>query len=749
MRVLLLMRGAPGCGKSTWVNRNGLSEYALSADNIRMMTASRELKPDGTYGISQSNDKFVWEILFRILEQRMRNGEFTVIDATNSKTSEMKRYKEYCDRYRYRCYIVDFTNIPIDVVKERNKNRPQYKQVPESVIDNQYARFETQKIPSGITVISPDELDKIWLKPQDFSTYKKVHVIGDVHGCATALKTFFDKVGFHDDELYIFAGDYIDRGIENAETLRFLFSIYEKPNVYLLEGNHERWLWKWANGVVADSKEFELCTKTELENAGIDKKDARKFYRKLGQCAYFRYYDKFFIVTHGGLSRVPYCVTKIPSSQMIRGTGTYEDDLVTDETFRMKCGDCLYQIHGHRNVKGLPVRVNAQCFNLEGRVEFGGCLRAVTIDPNGKFVTHEIQNTVYKEPEYYTIDTNNATSDVGNTIIELRKNRYIQEKSFGNISSFNFTRQAFYDQVWNAQTIKARGLYINIPKQKVVCRGYQKFFGVGDRPETKLESLGSLLEFPATAYVKENGFLGLVSYNDETDDLFITTKSNPEAEFAGWLRDMFYASMAEKEVTEIKEYLKREDVTLAFECIDTEHDPHIIKYNGSQLILLDIIKNQLAFQKLPYEEVQSFAKRFGLEYKERACVIGSWQEFVDWYRVVLEPDYEYEGQYIEGFVVEDANGYMLKLKLSYYNFWKFMRSIAHETIKKGYIDPRRTAGLTTPLANEFYAWIKNLRAETPPEEIPKDICSLRDMYYTSYKSKLEGECSDGSLAEQK
>ena len=88
-------------------------------------------------------------------------------------------------------------------------------------------------------VISPEEfMDIIKFKALDFSEYKKIHHIGDIHGCYTVLKEYF-KDGLKDDELYIFLGDYIDRGIENAKVLKFLLEIYKKPNVILLKGNHE------------------------------------------------------------------------------------------------------------------------------------------------------------------------------------------------------------------------------------------------------------------------------------------------------------------------------------------------------------------------------------------------------------------------------------------------------------------------------------------------------------------------------
>ena len=183
--------------------------------------------------------------------------------------------------------------------------------------------------------------------------------------------------------MYIFVGDYIDRGLENVEVVQFLISLMGRKNVLMLEGNHEKWLWLWANDRATNSKEFELVTKPALEAAGISKKDVRQLYRRFGQCAYYRYGENIYLVTHAGLSTIPKNLSFVATEQMIKGVGNYNDFEKMAEVFFDTTPDNCYQIHGHRNTKQLPIMVNDRVFNLEGQVEFGGCLRCVQVDKEG------------------------------------------------------------------------------------------------------------------------------------------------------------------------------------------------------------------------------------------------------------------------------------------------------------------------------------------------------------------------------
>lgn len=725
MRVLLLFRGAAGVGKSTYIKEHGLEQYAISADNIRIMCQSPIMQTDGSMAISQANDKFVWNMLFQMLEDRMQRGEFVVVDATNSKAQEINRYKDMAQTYRYRIYCIDLTGVPIEECKRRNRLRPSYKQVPDESIENMYSRFETQKIPTGITVLRPDELDKIWYKPIDYSHYKRIHHIGDIHGCYTVLQECL-KDGLHDDELYIFCGDYIDRGIENIKVINYLYSIMNKPNVILLEGNHERWLWYWAHGGTSKSKEFECVTRRQLEAGGMDSKIARMLYRKLNQCVYYKYGEKTVLVTHAGLSVIPDNITLIATDQMVRGVGRYSEYIEVANTFDETMPENTYQIFGHRNTELLPISMSKRCFNLCDSVERGGYLRTITLDADG-FHPMLYQNTVYLEQsEVAENEYTQTEKSVMEVVDSLRQNRFINEKQFGNISSFNFTRDAFYKKHWDEQTVKARGLFVNTATGEIVARSYPKFFNVNERAETHFNMLRYKLRFPITAYVKENGFLGMVSYNAETDDFFIASKSTPEGDFANWMKEMFLERV--KTPDALKKYLQSTNSTLVFECVDMEHDPHIIKYESSHLFLLDVVKNQLEFKKLPYSELLELGNEYGFEVKTKAFKIDSWEEFRNWYNEIMTEDYRFDGRIIEGFVVEDNVGYMVKFKLEFYKLWKHMRHVAQAVFKGG--GYRRMGSLLTPMQNQFYGFCQEL---TKDEDHPTNIIKLREMFFAQLK----------------
>ena len=118
MRNLIILRGSPASGKSTYIKEHNLENYTLSADNIRLLFESPIIVPDKLHRvISQKNDSYVWALLFELLEKRMARGELVVVDATHSRSSDFSRYNKLCERYRYRRYYLDFSDVSIDECK--------------------------------------------------------------------------------------------------------------------------------------------------------------------------------------------------------------------------------------------------------------------------------------------------------------------------------------------------------------------------------------------------------------------------------------------------------------------------------------------------------------------------------------------------------------------------------------------------------------------------------------------------------
>jgi tRNA splicing ligase len=168
-----------------------------------------------------------------------------------------------------------------------------------------------------------------------------------------------------------------------------------------------------------------------------------------------------------------------------------------------------------------------------------------------------------------------------------------------------------------------------------------------------------------------------------------------------------------------------------FECIDIDHDPHIIKYNQSKIVLLDCIFNDLQYQTIPYSHLIEEAKYLGCPLKQKAYEFKDWDAFRQFYTELQEDDYQYNGEYVEGFVFVDANGFQTKCKTPYYNEWKKLRGVADQTLRRGYII--KTGMLTNALENLFYGFCKDLYnnyrdPETKTYPFKTDIISLRERF---------------------
>jgi predicted kinase len=749
MRTIYLLRGVPGSGKSTWIRNNNLEQYTLSPDNFRLMYQSPITTVDGTKAISQENDGRVWELLFDVLEEKMSRGEFVIVDATHYKSELLSRYKKLIKDYRYRAYVVDFTDVPKEITTAQNSQRDEYKIVPQYVVDKMHAVLEDDtEVSTKFKKLTRDEaLDMLNAELiYNFDEYEKIVVFGDIHGCYEPLKSYFDKNPYNNNYFYVFLGDYIDRGVQNKEVLEFLLTIYKNDNILLLEGNHERWLRMYAdelgaeNDILKDemkllkkylsksavyrlnakkirSSEFKTKTIPQIEN--IKKTDLREFCRKLAQFGYVSFGDKEYLFCHAGIPTIPNIFTA--SEEIIKGVGKYEDLELIYDSWNKKTKENQIMIHGHRNLFDIETKVNDKIYNLCSEVEYGKDLRILEISKEDIKIILE-SNPVHAEKPAVSsyVKLNTLTSN--EVIKNLNANKLIKKKPLEDgIISYNFSRDAFNKRIWSDIICTARGLFIDSHNDDIVATGYKKFFNWSEVESTKSENLKKTLLFPVVGYKKENGFLGLVSYHNRMDKLFVSSKSTNDGDYAKMVQDEINKLDQEK----LKEIIKKFGVTLIFEVINKDKDPHIIKYPTNKIVLLDAKVNNFNEEYLSYNVLKYISETLGVELKISEITFENWEDIYAWKK---NEDVSYDCKH-EGWVLEDMNGFRLKYKTRYYKFWKMMRAVKEKMQKGQQLDHRFSSFKESAIHEaKVYNIIKNI----PPEKLENmSIIDIADIHYNN------------------
>ncbi len=350
------------------------------------------------------------------------------------------------------------------------------------------------------------------------------------------------------------------------------------------------------------------------------------------------------------------------------------------------------------------------------------------------FTELKYTNDIFKNipSEFISIPSNKNISvnlNMSKFIESLRESKDVFERKFGNISSFNFTHDVFYSGKWNDLSKTARGLFINTDSEEIIARGYEKFFNYEEKQFNRKSWLKENLEFPVVAWNKYNGYLGLLGYDKTRSDnkLIFCSKSSPESDFANWFKEIFYNKIngdINEYIKSLEEYLDKENLCLIFEVIDPINDPHIIKYDNSNIVLLGALKRSIKFEEVEYLHLCKIAGKFGWDVKEKYQIFNNWKDL----EIFIEKISTDMDSQVEGFVIEDQNKYMFKLKGKFYKTWKMLRGLKDQigkgrTLKMGFAQ--------TPLENYFIAWCKKQDRQFL---LDSDIIKLRTAFFTEFKS---------------
>ena len=280
----------------------------------------------------------------------------------------------------------------------------------------------------------------------------------------------------------------------------------------------------------------------------------------------------------------------------------------------------------------------------------------------------------------------NPGSAPGNKISEqelesLRANPLVKERvqdGFPHISSFNYDRYADHQEL-DSLALSARGLYVNTQTREIVIRGYDKTPQL-NQPGLASASLVEVIKNstgPYTTSVIENGFLAMIGYDRVTDQLLFATKSIVDPDLHEWVFTHIKGTMTVERFAALKTVVSECQITLVFEVLEPETDPHIIENSRSKLVLLDGIRNSMQFEKVSRDQLEAIGVMFdfgcrvaGPSFKDKRALT---RFIVDASRNGYQYDDYGTKLEVEGLMIEDANGNMVKFKLPFYEMWRACR----------------------------------------------------------------------------
>lgn len=498
---------------------------------------------------------------------------------------------------------------------------------------------------------------------EDFSNYSNIRVFPDIHGNYQVIKNYFDEYLEDENTLYIFVGDYIDRGDEPKEVIEFLLNNISKSNFIFLLGNHDVRLIRYAHKLNVDgSREFTESTLTKLPDDFEFYKRIRRIANKIKPYTYFTFHNKTYFINHAGIRKM---TPNIPTSNLT-GVVTqlpYEYYRTVGEEWKVNHPEVI-QIFGHRNVTPCKlddrVKINDNCYCIECNVEWGNEMSVLTIDKNNNIDTIRVKNQV----------------------VSSMANKFIQVKQFPDrgIKSISYDNRIFYKYVWKNVIIKARSYFLYINSNEMAGRGFDKFFNLNETAVSELSYYLNKVTYPVNFYKKENGFLLMVFWNKYTNTVELATKRSIDSKLT---KDM-YSIFNSSQLSVIRNYLQfHQDQTLLFECISDKDMIHPIKYDKNCTILLNIITNTFEYNEVQIPE--EFGKYFIT--KKLSYQANNSQEVRD----LIDDIISNWNDECEGYVLDDGNNHKLKIKTPYY---RVMRSIRNSCMSGLYIEDRYEYGET-------------------------------------------------------
>lgn len=296
-------------------------------------------------------------------------------------------------------------------------------------------------------------------------------------------------------------------------------------------------------------------------------------------------------------------------------------------------------------------------------------------------------------------DTNLLDAMASNDLVRVK------ESGVPGVVACNFTRKAFYKGAWDAQTVRARGLFLDKNTGAVVARGYDKFFNIGQSgapatirdlaTETAREARDNE-HYNVTLRKKHNGFLAIVSAIN--GNLTVLSKSGITAysrEAERILREQIGDAGCER----LRRVLADNNLSATFECI-SKRDPHMVYYTKDEMIFLDFIHNVPDYDPVPldaaFTTIRAVDPSMPVAESKTLGYWWMWENGTDLANIITRMAEKASCEHAEGYVISYGDGRMAKIKTDWYKRAKWLRSMVQNAILRDNYEPgkRESAEIT-------------------------------------------------------